>query len=263
MHPLLAEAFPSYFGMWLCAAVGGFVLGVVLATHAGFPRVRAGLALASAVLFILLGSKLLYLFEARFFPTDDYVPEELRGTLHGFRIPGGIIALALSTVPVCRVLGLPWRRFGDLLIPLAAAGLVAVRLGCFLNGCCFGRVSATPWALEFPPGSWVYWYHRSKHWVPAAAPTSLPVHPLQLYFLLASAATCLYLLWRSRDAEPGSQQLLFYTLFFASTALLEPIRENSLTLNNWLVPVAATLSVTFLLRERLRAAYSDRVVGAR
>lgn len=255
MHPLLFREIDTYFVMWLCAATLGLALGVHRAVRAGFPATPSALALTSAVITILLGSKLLYLLEVWFSPLDDYIPREMRGALHGFRIPGGVLALALTTPPVCRLLGLPWRRFGDMLIPLAALGIVLIRLGCFLNGCCFGKVSTLPWAIAFPPESWVFWYHRHMGWVPPGAPQSLPVHPLQLYFLVAAAVTFVILLWwQRRPHASGTVQPLFYLLFFGTTAALEPLRENSLTFNNWLAPAAtagfAAASLRSLFRTR-------------
>jgi prolipoprotein diacylglyceryltransferase len=94
----------------------------------------------------------------------------------------------------------------------------------------------------------VVWYHKSHDWIPADAAFSLPVHPLQLYFLAAAGATLAIILWQQRQAlSAGTLALLFYTLFFSSTALLEPFRQNQLTLNNWIVPGAAALAACLLL----------------
>jgi len=41
----------------------------------------------------------------------------------------------------------------DLLTPGMLLGLALGRLGCFLNGCCFGGVCDLPWAVRFPAGS--------------------------------------------------------------------------------------------------------------
>jgi phosphatidylglycerol---prolipoprotein diacylglyceryl transferase len=263
MHPLLFDAIPLYFAAWVCAAITALVLGACVAAHSEFPAGRSMVGIALLAVSILLGSKLLYLAEARWFPFDDYVPTELRGSLHGFRIPGGIVLLAVALPVVCRALGLSWRRFGDTVIPLAAVALVFIRLGCFLNGCCFGKISGLPWAIAFPRESWVFWYHRAHGWVPRAARASLPVHPLQLYFLIAALLTLVLLVWQHRRASyPGYTQLLFYTLFFGSTAVLEPLRQNYLTLNNWLCPVAAVVAGGVLLG-RTRALSATRVpVGA-
>ncbi|MFQ5668836.1 MAG: prolipoprotein diacylglyceryl transferase family protein [Candidatus Binatia bacterium] len=89
--------------------------------------------------------------------------------------------------------------------------------------------------------------------MPRTAQVSLPVHPLQLYFLLAALLIFGILLWQQRRGVPypGSPQLLFYALFFGSTALLEPLRQNSLTLNNWLAPAAAVVAAGLLLGRAL------------
>jgi prolipoprotein diacylglyceryltransferase len=206
------------------------------------------IALAACAAVVLAGSKMLYAVEGAWFPFDDYVPPRLRSGLHGFRIPGGILALALAGPLVCRALGLPWRQFGDRLIPLAATALVAIRLGCFLNGCCFGRLGDVPWAVSFPRGGWAHWYHASQGWIPVDAPASLPVHPLQLYFLLAAVVILgVVVLVEWHSPAPGTPQILFYLLFFASTALIELFRQIHLTLNRLLAPAATGMAATAML----------------
>jgi len=41
-------------------------------------------------------------------------------------------------------------RVADLTAPLIAFGLFFGRMGCFLNGCCFGRPTTLPWGVDFP-----------------------------------------------------------------------------------------------------------------
>lgn len=132
---------------------------------------------------------------------------------------------------------------------MVALAIVLIRLGCFLNGCCFGKVSALPWAVEFPEGSWVFWYHYTEGLVARGSGRSLSVHPLQLYFVAAGVTTFVCLLWYQRRPRlPGSAQMLFYSLFFTTTAVLEPFRENYLTLNRWLAPALAVSSGALLLK---------------
>jgi phosphatidylglycerol:prolipoprotein diacylglycerol transferase len=242
VSPYIFDVVPAYFTMWGLAAVVCIGLGVFLAVRHEYPVGRSIVALLSFALLILIGSKLLYLVEAALFPLDDYVPPGMRGLLHGFRIPGGILLLAVGLPLTSHILGLPWLRFGDTLIPLAALALVFIRAGCFLNGCCFGRTADLPWAISFPLGSWVFWYHHTHDSLPSGAIVSLSVHPLQLYFLCTALAIFLILLRISVD-PPGHRQLVFYLLFFGSTALLEPFRANYLTLNNWLAPTAMLIAL--------------------
>lgn len=75
---------------------------------------------------------------------------------------GGVIALIFWS---------NWRGVGllklfDLLAPYLALGYAFGRIGCFLNGCCYGRESDLPWAL------------------PASAADTILRHPVQLYAAL-------------------------------------------------------------------------------
>lgn len=58
--------------------------------------------------------------------------------------------------------GLPCLVTMDLIAPSLALGLAIGRLGCFLNGCCFGGACDLPWAVRFPPGSPAY-EHQLEH----------------------------------------------------------------------------------------------------
>ncbi len=63
---------------------------------------------------------------------------------------------------LCAVAALAWLRwwekvsirwYMDIIAPSAALGLAIGRIGCFLNGCCFGGTCDLPWAVRFPFGS--------------------------------------------------------------------------------------------------------------
>jgi phosphatidylglycerol:prolipoprotein diacylglycerol transferase len=60
-------------------------------------------------------------------------------------------------------------RFLDVIAPAVAIGLVFGRMGCLLNGCCFGAVADVPWAIRFPAGSPAY--HRQHKQKQLLTPT--------------------------------------------------------------------------------------------
>jgi hypothetical protein len=64
--------------------------------------------------------------------------------------------------------------------PLGLA-VAVTRLGCFVGGCDFGKVTSAPWALRFPRGSSAWHDHVHGGLLPAWRDASLPVHPTQLY----------------------------------------------------------------------------------
>ncbi len=51
---------------------------------------------------------------------------------------------------------LPMRHYLDALAVGLVAALVFGRIGCFLNGCCYGKPTDLPWGVHFPYGSFAY-----------------------------------------------------------------------------------------------------------
>ena len=93
----------------------------------------------------------------------------------------GYLAGAAAVALVCKRDRIPLARMADLAaIPLGAA-LVFARLGCFMAGCDYGKVSALPWAVRFPAGSPAWRDQLHAGLITAGRTESLPVHPTQLY----------------------------------------------------------------------------------
>jgi phosphatidylglycerol:prolipoprotein diacylglycerol transferase len=228
-----------------------------LARRDGWPARASFVALCASALVIFAGAKLFYLVEHQVFPLDDPVPAG-QGTIglllwHGFRLPGGLLLLALALPVVCRAVGLPPLRFADTLLPAVGVAIVCIRLGCVLNGCCFGAVTRSPLAVTFAPGTRVYGWQVLAGLIAPEATRSLPVHPLQLYFAAAGLGMFLLGLNRRRTAwVTGAVCLGCYTLFFGGTFLLELLRAKPLHLNLLVTPVVA-LSAAAILRVRTRA----------
>src|SRR3990167_7683723 len=64
---------------------------------------------------------------------------------------GGLFAGIITLFIFVKKHHLPFLKLFDILMPSAALGLGLGRIGCFLNGCCFGKVAQhIPWALQFP-----------------------------------------------------------------------------------------------------------------
>ena len=97
----------------------------------------------------------------------------------------GVFGALLGTA-FCGWLYLLWKRtsffvYADAAAPAVALGYAFARIGCFLNGCCFGSLSDLPWTVRFPEVTLAYVHHLEKGWVDMYDGLSLPVHPTQLY----------------------------------------------------------------------------------
>jgi phosphatidylglycerol:prolipoprotein diacylglycerol transferase len=79
----------------------------------------------------------------------------------------------------------------DVVAPSLGLGLGLTRIGCFLNGCCYGRPTEGPFGVHFPADSYV-----TRVFGDAA------LHPTQLYSALTGLAICAILLAYDRAARP-------------------------------------------------------------
>jgi phosphatidylglycerol---prolipoprotein diacylglyceryl transferase len=98
----------------------------------------------------------------------------------GLAFYGGFIFAAAFGLYYARKHKLGMWKVADLAAPWIAFGLALTRMGCFLNGCCFGKVTSVPWGVHFPRDSAVHEFQVDQHLISPNAAT-LPVHPTQLY----------------------------------------------------------------------------------
>jgi phosphatidylglycerol---prolipoprotein diacylglyceryl transferase len=113
---------------------------------------------------MLIGARLMYAiaYQPGHFLGD---PLELFAIWHGgLSFHGALIGIALAALVFARVHRVAFWRLADTLALASTPGLFFGRLGNFINGELYGRVTTVPWAMVFP-----------------ADPQQLPRHPSQLY----------------------------------------------------------------------------------
>jgi len=110
-------------------------------------------------------------------------------------LAGGVGAMWLYA----RRKNIPFTDALDFASAPAALGLAVTRVGCFLNGCCFGKKTLLPWGVKFPAGSYAYAVHDEAGRL-IAHREPFAVHPTQLYELAAALAMfgLLWVLYRRR-----------------------------------------------------------------
>lgn len=106
---------------------------------------------------------------------------------------GAFMGAALSAFAVFAITRRPFLAYADAWAPAVALGYGTARLACFLNGDDFGAVSALPWAVQFPPGSYAQAVHLERGWIEGPAVVTLAVHPTQLYHSLAGFAGAIFM----------------------------------------------------------------------
>ncbi len=74
----------------------------------------------------------------------------------GLELLGGVL-LAITVIMLYLLYHkLPIRQYLDILAIGLVVALIFGRIGCFFNGCCFGKPTDLPWAVRFPYGSDAY-----------------------------------------------------------------------------------------------------------
>jgi phosphatidylglycerol---prolipoprotein diacylglyceryl transferase len=113
---------------------------------------------------------------------------------------GGLIGSSLAFILYCRLKGLPLWKGADIMAPSVALGYFFGRIGCLMNGCCYGRECHLPWAIHFPPGHETYPHG---------------VHPTQIYESLLSLGLYAALAWLYRHKKFNGQVFATYLVSYA------------------------------------------------
>ncbi len=236
MHPVLfvlPEWLPGLGGMPIYAygmMVGlSFVLGCGLtmwwASRDGIDHAATRKILIGAVAGAVVGSRLLFLFANPNLvngPASWVQVQEGGLVAHGGML-GGIIGAAVA----CRLTGIGFWRFADHAAPTLALGLGLTRIGCFLNGCCFGRVTDAGIGVCFPPGSPAMVHHFQQGVLEVGAGSSLPVHPTQLYSSLNGFLGLALLVWIYHRRRFSGQVLLAFLIWYGVTRFaIELLRDD-------------------------------------
>jgi phosphatidylglycerol:prolipoprotein diacylglycerol transferase len=119
----------------------------------------------------LLGGEL-YVFLAAPGPVADGAERGAIGALAGAAAFGAL---------VLRLRGGEFLRYADAAVPGIALGYAVYRIGCFINGCCFGIPTDLPWGVTFGPGTEAFASQIAQGLISSEAARTLWVHPTQLY----------------------------------------------------------------------------------
>lgn len=223
MQPVLAfavggmsVAITSYRLMFFAAALATFGIGLLVAWHRGAAPGHVAICLAAAALVAPIGARLWD--AATKWPAYAADPSLLTSTsLHGMSLYGGLFSAAAVAAVASRPLGLNLARLADSVAPALGVGIALMRVGCFLAGCCFGKTTDLPWGVTFPAGSdaHVYQMLNDGHLFSLAGPK--PVHPTQLYELLAAliavGIAAVLIRRRAPDGVPFLAAIAWYDAF--------------------------------------------------
>ncbi len=219
MHPILHDGdllvVRSYGAMLALSFLVGMGLARVRGRRAGIDPLHLSRLFLVILLTAVVGSRLLYVAEnVSVYAADPW--RILRLSEGGLSMYGGLGLALVASALYARAIGVPFAALADVCAPSLALGEALTRIGCFLNGCCFGTPSSLPWAVTFPHAS------AAGHAFPDAA-----LHPAQLYAAAWSLLVLAVLLRAERRRfRPGHVIGLFLVLQAAGRFALEVVRHH-------------------------------------
>jgi phosphatidylglycerol---prolipoprotein diacylglyceryl transferase len=139
----------SYPTMLYVGMVCGIFVAAWVAGRSGLDQDRFVLAAIFLTPLTLIGARLFFVASH----WDVYRNDRARiwrRSEGGMAMYGGLLAAVPLSIPLLRVMDLPFAKFWDASTFAILVGMIFTRFGCFLNGCCSGRPSTSWLALNLP-----------------------------------------------------------------------------------------------------------------
>lgn len=170
----------------------------------------------------------------------------------GLSFHGSLVAAPLVVWFYARRARLTFWQLADIIAPSVFAGYAVGRIGCLMNGCCYGYQCSLPWAMRFPDE-----LNRGV--------LTPPSHPTQIYSTILG--TGLFFLMQRLKVMPafnrfaGQLTIVFFALYAFERGFIEYFRNgataNTVLGTDWLtqaqvasIIVLVVLAVTYWLLSR-------------
>jgi len=201
MYPVLIRLGALEIHTYGVLVAAGFLVGILTAqrraSRAGLSPERIGDLSIWLIISAMVGAKLFHII----FFWNDFIEgwhaTGISSLRAGFVFYGGFLGAAAGFAVYTRLHKLPIFKLADVLAPSVALGHVFGRLGCFFEGCCYGKSCTLPWAIHLPG-------HASA------------VHPTQLYEAAGNLVIFAWLAAFYRRRRFDGQILWLYMLSYSA-----------------------------------------------
>lgn len=123
---------------------------------------------------------------------------------------GGLLGALIAAFVYLKKNKLNFWKYADILAPYTALGIAIGRIGCFLNGCCYGLKTSMPWAI----------YHLGEL-----------RHPTQIYSSI-NALIIFFILKKIKKRFDGQIFLLFLLIYSTTRFIIEFFRYYEFRIYN-------------------------------
>lgn len=240
MYPIALELGNFSIRWYGVMAAVGFIAASYLLDYnrksANLSKDQCGTLLIIALIAGIAGARIFYV--TQFFYEKGFAEDPVsilyihRG---GLVFYGGFILALLCLVLYSWKKHLDIFRVLDVFVPAITAAHGFGRIGCFLNGCCFGRTTSAFWGVTAPEGSWL--------WVQTGG---LPIHPVQLLEAGENFILCfIFCLFLKKGAKRGTVVSAYLAIYGILRCFNETLRgDNDLF---WKFTPAQWIGVTMII----------------
>ncbi len=250
------------FGKFTLHAYGSalalsFLLGVLLARKRAKDRGLADRDVMDLFQIIVLSAIIGARFFFVIFHLDAYEGRWLNMFAlweGGLTLFGGILLSFLSAAFFLRWRKVSFLAMADSMAPSLALGIMITRIGCFLNGCCYGLPTESPLGIAFPEGSEA---SRIAHQIVGNYGAEVHIHPAQLYSSLGGLVILGLLILLDRPGRPAGYTFFNFLLLYGIHRFVvdqfryyeEVMRVLSLSVNQW-ISIGFIIAALLLHRSR-------------
>ena len=216
IDPILIDVDPFRLSWYGLIYVFGFVVSYLLVRYQmkkkdfGVSKPEVEDLFFYIILGLIIGARLGYVlfYDLKMYLAD---PLEIFAIWHGgMSFHGGLIGVLLVGILFSWKRKKSFWKIADLFIVTAPIGLALGRIGNFINGELYGRVTQVPWGMIFPKGG------------------PLPRHPSQLYESALEGGVLFLILWFIKDSKKiptGGLLALFLSIYGVFRFFVEFFRE--------------------------------------
>jgi len=140
-------------------------------------------------------------------------PDQIIG-FAGLTVYGAVLGALIAALVYCHLKKITFWQVGDILAPGAILGQAIGRIGCLINGCCYGLPSALPWSVIYSnPASY--------------CPLNEPFQPTQIYHMVWDLVG-FGIIWslRTKVKPTGSLFLLYLAIYAAGDLSIRFVRSG-------------------------------------
>jgi len=239
----------------LCTALGlltGYLLQVLRAKKYSFTKDMVADLTFFCMAAGVIGARLAYVIR---FWQEEFAGQGFLSVFMVWRgglvFQGGFIAAALTGILLVKLRKWKLADAADLMAPALPAAHAVGRIGCLINGCCFGFAYEGPFSIHYPvDGNSVLYIQKQQGVLPADALQCAGTFPVAGMEAIGNMLLCLLLLYlEKKKLFRGRLFLIYVVLYSALRFTLEFARGDYLSrpggLSNaqwtcvWIIPLTA------------------------